>query len=192
MSAPIIIDQAIADRLGPLPERFVVVRRERCAWRGPGRDRGWRALDPERVLQVVGDLAAPGWALVRPPESDPGAQCLSAAAALLGHEVVTLPAALDEAVWSVGVARGVGGSTDETLGRVLDVVCCGPNAAPKSPRQAWGPTGLLVPALRPATLARWAYCAWRSCTWCAAGGLPGHACRRCGAPIDELHSEVAA
>jgi hypothetical protein len=192
MSAPIVIDQTIADRLGPLPERFTVVRRRRLRWPLRGRSCAWRPLDPECVLEVLAGLAEPGWALVRPIENDCGARCLAAGAALLGHDVIRLPAAFDEAVWCVGVALRISESSDETLERVMDVVCCGPGAVPQSPRQPWGPTGLAVPALRPTTLARWAYCAWRPCGWCDGGGLAGHTCRRCGVLIDLVAAEVVA
>jgi hypothetical protein len=186
-----VVDQSIAQRLGPTPDGVYVVPRDAVRW-WRGRSAGrWRPLNPDRVLDVLCDLPRPGVVLTRPATVDPGAAFLATAATLVGHDVIMLPAVLDEAIWSVGVTLAIGVSDAATLARVLDVVCCGPGSAPSLPRQIWGPTGLSVPALRPATLARWAYCAWRPCSWCDAGGLPGHRCRRCGAPVHDIPVEVA-
>ena len=192
MSAVTVFDQTIAQQLGSTRDGVYVVPRDEVQWWRIRRAGRWRPLNPDRVLDVLCDVPRPGVVLTRPAAVDPGAACLATVATLVGHDVITLPAALDEAIWSVGVCLALGLSDAVTLGRVLDVVCCGPGSAPSLPRQIWGPTGLSVPALRPATLARWAYCAWRPCSWCDAGGLPGQRCRRCGAPVHDMPVEVAA
>ncbi len=187
-----MIDATIARHLGRMPKGVFVVPRDTLRWWRVRRAGQWRPLDPERVIDLLCDLPRPGLVLARPASADPGAACLATTAAVAGHDVIALPAALDEAVWSVGVTLGLVACAGETLGRVLDVICCGPASAPTLPHQEWGPTGLSVPALRPVTLARWAYCAWHPCSWCDAGGLPGHRCRRCGAPVYQMPAQVAA
>lgn len=187
-----VIDHTLASHLGPPPDGvFVVPRKAASRWRVRRVER-WRPLDPDAVLDVLCALPRPGFVLVRPVAADPGAACLATTAAVVGHEVITLPGELDEAVWSVGIAFGLMSCDAERVGRVLDVVCCGPGTALELPRRSWGPTGISVPALRPTTLARWAYCAWSPCSWCEAGGLVGHRCRRCGVIVQEPASEVAA
>lgn len=187
-----VVDQAIARHLGSVPDFVVVVPRDVVRWWRVRRAGRWHPLDRDRVLDLLCGLPRPGLVLARPASADPGAACLATIAAVVGHEVITLPTAMDEALWSVGVTFSLAGCAGDTLGRVLDVICCGPASAPALPHQRWGPTGLSVPALRPATLARWAYCAWRPCIWCDAGGLPGHRCRRCGVPVTEPALEFAA
>lgn len=192
MSGLTIIDQTIAVQLDHVPDGVYIVPRDTFGWwrwRQAGR---WRPIDPDRVLDLLWALPRPGVVLARPPAADRGVACLASAATLAGHDVIALPEAIDEAVWSVAVAISLGVSDVSTLGRVLDVVCCGPGGARSVPQRPWGATGLSVPALRPATLARWAYRAWRPCRWCHGGGLPGYRCRRCGAPVDDLPTEVAA
>ncbi len=191
MSVVVVVDAAVAGTLD-LPPCVHVVPREAPRWGRDRRARSLRPLYPDRVLELLCELPRPALVLARPDASDPDAACLAALARLAGHQVVRLPARLDEAVWSVGAGFAVEDLSDRDRNRVLDVVCCGPDAAPAMPRQAWGPGGLTVPAVRPATLARWACCAWRPCGWCDAGGLSGHRCRRCGYPIAEVAWEAAA
>ena len=61
--------------------------------------------------------APTGCGLDPPAAVDPGAAFLATAATLVGHDVITLPAALDEAIWSVGVTLALGVSDAATLGR---------------------------------------------------------------------------
>jgi hypothetical protein len=192
MTTLTVLEQAFASHLDATPVGVRVVPRDETPWWRGRRAGRWRPLDPERVFETLCTLPRTGLVLVRPAAADPGAMLLAAAGAVLGLDVITLPGDLDEAIWCVGVALALGIDEPETFGRVLDVVCCGPVGAPAFPRQLWGPAGISVPALRPATLARWASCAWRPCSWCQAGGLPGHRCRRCGAPVVETAAEVAA
>lgn len=177
-----IVDHAVAERLGvPPPGLIVVPRRPAPFWRR--RSGRWSALDPDCVATLLADSPASAAILARSGMADPGAVCLPQLGRLFGHEVLWLPDGLDEAAWSVGITCGLGDLGADRIARIVDVVCCGPGIAPSFPRREWG-GGIAVPALRPATLARWAECAWRACRWCVGGGLPGRACVRCGVAVE--------
>ncbi len=189
MTATLVVERGIIDRLGGEPSGAWIVPRRRSRWWRRRRE-GWAPLDPESVLDALADIRRPAVVLVRSAVADPGAGCLIDVAHLLGLEVRTLPDGFDEAAWSAGIASCLDGVVPgASANRALDVLCCGPAVAPASPRRRWGVAGISVPAVRPATLARWASCAWRPCRWCTAGGLPGDRCRRCGNPIDEASPE---
>lgn len=192
MSVSIVVDESIACRLRDAGPWLCVVPRARVrGWRHRG-DELWRPLDRRRVIDTLIDVPACGRVLVRPAQSDPGGSILAAAARLAGHEVVWLPDALDEAVWSVGMALSLVGSDVATIDRVLDVVCCGPEVLEALPQRAWGGAGRGVPAVRPATLVRLARCAWRPCSWCDAGGLADGRCARCGSELADTPLAAAA
>jgi hypothetical protein len=181
MTPGLAAEEGIASLLTHRPPGMRVVPRERTSpWRGRRR---WAALRADDVLRVLDELPQPGVVLARPASADPGAACLAAIAGLLGHHVVVLPDAADESAWVAGVAAELDAGDDESFVRAVQVLCCGPAIAASFPRRRWGPTGIPVPALRPATLARWACCSWRPCCSCDGGGLPGLPCRCCGAPV---------
>ena len=188
MSTTLVVERGIAERLGGEPPGVRIVPRRQSRWWRRRRE-PWAPLDPEVVLDALAELRRPAVVLARSAVADPGAGCLIDVANLLGLEVRRLPDRREEAAWSAGIASALGEPMAADGSRALDVLCCGPAVLPASPRHGWGPTGLLVPALRPATLVRWSSCAWRACRWCAAGGLPGDRCRRCGNPIDAGFSE---
>ena len=188
MTPTLVVEHGIAECVGGAPFGVRVVPRRRSSWwrrrRSP-----WEPLDPEAVLDVLIEIRRPAVVFTRRAAADPGARCLGDIAHLLGLDVRTLPDNRDEAAWCVGIAGSLGEALTARDIRALDVLCCGSAVAPGSPRGQWGPAGISVPALRPSTVVRWASCAWRACRWCAAGGLPGDRCRRCGNPIDALVPE---
>lgn len=184
MTTTLVVERGIVERLGGAPSGVWIVPRSPSRWWRRRRE-PWAPLDPETVLETLAAIRRPAVVLARSAMADPGAGCLIDVAHLLGLEVRRLPDSLDAAAWSAGIASCLDQPLAADGNRALDVLCCGPAAAPASPRERWGPAGISVPALRPATLARWAACAWRACRWCAAGGLPGDRCRRCGHPVHE-------
>ena len=149
-------------------------------------------LDPDAVLEAV--LGAPAaLVLARPSEADPGASCLAPLARALGRAVLTLPARLDAAAWTVaqGAAWIVEGAP--RLERALAVACALPGLPPGAaalPCRSWGDGDLVVPGVRPRALARWAARAWRACPWCPGGGLAAAACARCAAPLSASPSRA--
>jgi hypothetical protein len=191
MTLTIVVEHGIIAHLGGVPSGMRIVARRRSRWWRRHRT-PWASLDPEAVLDTLAEIHRPAVVLARRAVADPGARCLIDVARLLGLEVRTLPDSCEEAAWIAGIAGSLGEAPPAGGGRALDVLCCGPAIVPTSPRQRWGPTGISVPALRPGTIARWASCAWRACRWCAAGGLPGDRCRRCGNPIDAVACEDRA
>ena len=192
VSVCVVVDASIASRLRTTPPALCTVPRSRVRRWVPRGGEVWRPLDRCRVIDALIDVPAGGRVLVRPAQTDPGGSFLAVAARLAGHEVVWLPGPLDEAVWSVGMALSVLGRDVATIDRTLDVVCCGPASLAALPQRAWGGVGFAVPAVRPATLARLAFCAWRPCSWCDAGGLPGGYCARCGSELAETPLAAAA
>jgi hypothetical protein len=183
VSVSIVVDESIACRLASAPLSLRTVPRARVRLRVRHGGAIWRPLDRGRVIDILVDIPAAGRVLVRPGRVDPGGAFLAVAARLVGHEVVWLPEAMDEAVWSVGVALSFAGRDLATTDRALDVVCGGPASLAALPRRDWGGAGTVVPTLRPATIARLAYCAWVPCGWCDAGGLAGRRCARCGSDL---------
>jgi hypothetical protein len=142
----------------------------------------WADLDAEATLETL--VAAPRDAIVlaRPVDADPGAACLAPLARLVGLDVLALPAAADLAAWTVAVAATWAATGEPNLVRALAVAAALGESEAALPRRPWGASGVAVPAVRPAVLARWAARAWRPCRWCRrGGGLLGVVCGRCGA-----------
>jgi hypothetical protein len=183
MRRQLVIEGGIASALAEPPPALRVLPRQRSrAWRC--RRTPWVPLRPDDVLEALDEIPRPAVVLARSAGVDPGAACLAPIGRLLGHDTLVLPDAPDEAAWVAGVACEIDVEDDASYVRILHVVCCGPSIAASFPRRRWGPTGISVPALRPATLARWASCSWQACRWCVGGGLPGSPCRCCGAEVD--------
>ena len=184
----LVVEQSLVEDLeAATAAPLAVLSRGRAGRRSGGRRRGaWRPLSQEAALEALLEDPDGAVVLARPPDADPGAACLPAAAAVLGIPIVRLPAALDAAAWIVGVASEWSRRAEPDLARRLEALVGAAEAAGASslPRRAWGVRGTAVPALRPAALARWAGCAWTACGWCrTGGGLAGRPCGRCGAPV---------
>lgn len=150
--------------------------------RRPRRRARWADLDPEATLEALGAASPTAIVLARPADADPGAACLAPLARLVGLDVLTLPAAADVAGWTLAVAATWAATGEPNLVRALAVAAALGESEAALPRRPWGASGVAVPAVRPAVLARWAARAWRPCRWCrGGGGLLGVVCGRCGA-----------
>ncbi|MDX6554110.1 MAG: hypothetical protein QOD86_305 [Miltoncostaeaceae bacterium] len=179
----LVVDPSVARRLGPVAGPVIVVPRGRGRRRGEG---GWRPLRHDEVLDALVDAPSGAIVLARPPCADPGGAALAAVAGLLELPVVRLPEGIDAAAWILGVAAAWAVADEPDVLRRLQALVgtAGDAPPPTLPRRAWGAGGAEVPGLRPGTLARWTRRAWCPCGWCdGGGGLAGHACARCGAPI---------
>jgi hypothetical protein len=177
----LVVEEGLLRRLGHAGAAVDVVRRTRAR----GRRGRWLPLDCEETLAVVLGAGPGALVLARPPAADPGAACLARLAAAAGVPVLRLPEHPDAAAWTVGVAaRWAEQGPASRLARLIAVlVAATARGAARAglPLRPWGAEGVLVPALRPATLARWAAGAWRACAWCReGGGLAGAACACCG------------
>lgn len=170
----LVVEAGLLSRLTDAPSPALV-----AVARARGR-RGWRPIDGDDVVAALRSAGAGAVVATRSAEADPGAALLRRLAAAAGHEVVTLPDDADAAAWAVAVAAA---GRDGPVARRLQALA-GLAIAPSRaiPRRDRGTAGLL-PALRPAVLARWAECAWRPCPRCGGGGLPGAPCGRCAAPL---------
>ena len=155
------------------PGRLVVVPRRR------GRRRRWRSLNADRVVEVLSASGPAALVLTRDADVDPGARVLAELARIMGHEVLVLPAAEEEAAWAIAVAAHGDFQGDDLLRR-MEALLGEMREGGLLPRRDLG-GGVTVPSLRPAALARWAGCAWRACELCAGGGPAGGRCARCGA-----------
>lgn len=171
----IIVEQAVVEPLGGLPANLVIVPRRRLPWYRRGWK--WAPLDPETVLDTLAAVPRPAVVLARGPAADPGARCLLDLAALLGLELRRLPDCVDTAAMSVRIASHADESGSTAGGRALDVLCC-------ARALSMCRSGRSERPLRSGVLRRWASCAWRPCSWCAAGGLAGDRCARCGSPVE--------
>lgn len=175
-TATIVVDRAVAARLGDgLPGGLLA---------SPGRPRRLRARRGDghcdALIGLMCDLPAPRMVLAWPP-GDPD---LARVGRALGADVLTLPADAAAAEWVAHVAGALAQVAAPALLRVMEVLAAGPGVAGELPTRAWGRDARLqVPALRPATLARWASRTWAPCHWCPRGGAPGHRCRRCASAI---------
>jgi hypothetical protein len=161
---------------GARGERLVVVPRARR------RARGWRGLDIDRVVEALETGGPAALVLARDPSADPGAGVLGELARIMGHEVVRLPEAADEAAWAIGVAAH-GDFQGDGLLRRLEALVGEMREGGPLPRRALGSGPSQVPSLRPAVLAKWAGCSWRACGRCAGGGPAAGRCARCRAPL---------
>jgi hypothetical protein len=179
----LVIGQATAERIGQSPRAAVTVAGPRSRRFHPVRGRR-----PDGHLDAyVESLARSGSSAVVLAGDDEGE--LRRAARALGRDVLRLPAEHTSAAWVVSVGAALARAERAPLLRVLQVLCNGPAAAP-GPHRQWNDGA--VPALRPATLARWATRSWAQCGWCRGGGLPGSACCVCGSLICGGGVEVIA
>ncbi len=177
----VVVEERVAARIASPPPAVRIVARGRSWWRA-GESR-WAPLRPDAVLDALHAVPRPALVLARPATADPGAACLAPLAALLRHEVVTLPGGEQEAAWAAAIAGSLAGGGRAGVLPAVQVVCRGPQVAPGLPRCGRGAAGLSYPVVRPATLGRWARCAWRPCRWCHGGGAPAGPCPTCGAPL---------
>jgi hypothetical protein len=177
MSPAVVAEEGLAAAVGgPSLDGVVVVPRPRRP-----RRRGWADLDPDAVVEALERAGPDAVVLARAAADDPGARALPALAAIMGREVVRLPADADAAAWVVAMAGTLGPGGVEPA-RSLQVLVSAA-AAPALPRRPVGAGDARMPALRPGVLARWAACVWRPCGRCGGGGLPGAPCGRCGAGL---------
>jgi hypothetical protein len=174
----LVVEEGVLRRLGRAGPAVDVVRRRRA-----GRRAGcWHPVDDEVALAAILSAGPEALVLARPRAADPGAGCLAPLARAVGTRVLRLPGHRDAAAWAVGVADAW--AADRPPRVVVRSIAVLVGAAARGARaglpvRPWGPEGVLVPALRPATLARWAAGAWRACAWCMGGGLAGAPCPRC-------------
>lgn len=177
----LIVEQGVIAPLGGSPGNLVVVPRRRSPWYR--RRSRWAPLDPETVLDTLAAVPRPAVVLARGPVADRGASALLDLATLLGFELRRLPDCAEAAAWSIGVVIRAGESGSTAGGRAIDVMCSAPTRAMRG-------SGLVEPPLRADALWRWASCAWRPCPWCAAGGIAGDRCARCGSLVERDAREV--
>lgn len=174
MSVVVVVEESIARLVaGRDALRLTVVPRRRR------RGRGWMGLDADRVVAALDNGQGELLVLARDADADPGARALRELARVMGRDLVPLPAAPEEAAWTVAVAVHDAFQGDGLVRR-LEALVGEMAAGGPLPRRILSP-GTRVPALRPAALARWAGCAWRACPVCAGGGPAGGRCARCGA-----------
>ena len=154
----IVAEEGLASLVGGgAPGRLVVVPRRR------GRGRRWRSLDADRVVEALSAGGPGALVLTRDADADPGARVLSELARIMGHEVLVLPAAEEEAAWAIAIAAHGDFQGDDLLRR-MEALVGGMREGGPLPRRDLG-GGVTVPALRPAALARWAGCAWRAVSY---------------------------
>ncbi len=188
MATTVVVDEHLAGILGTRAVaglRAVPRGRRRLGVRGPG------AIDRAAAVEALAAVDGPVVVLARTARADPQAAALPEVVRAMGAAVITLPDDEDAAAWSIGMAAALAGAEHDAVVRALEVLCCGPDVVTDAPTRPWGRREIPVPALRPVTLARWATCAWTPCTWCARGGAPGWACRRCGGAVDPRADEGA-
>lgn len=176
----LVIGHETAERIGQSPREALTVVRSRPRGHAMRGRRLHGSMDA-----YVEPLARSGASAVVLAGEDDGE--LRRAARALGRDVLRLPPDRTSAAWVVSVGAALVRADRPALVRVLQVLCNGPAAAP-GPHRAWNDG--VVPALRPATLARWATRSWSQCGWCRGGGLPGSLCCVCGSLICDGVVEV--
>lgn len=125
---------------------------------------------------------AGGGAIVLAPEPVAGgpAGTLIDLARAMDVEVVRVPRDPGLGAWVVSLIEWLCREKyPDVLRRAQTLAGVGAAGLPSSP---WGAPAVLVPALRPQLLARWAWHAWRACDHCSGGAHAGAACARCGMP----------
>ncbi len=170
----IVLDHLVAAAAGLVDDDRVY------AVAAPGR-RAAR-VDPEAIIDVL-HAAGPGaLVLALPPWVHPPVAPLAAVAAVLGRDLLWLPADLPAAVWAAGLICAWARTTPpDSLRRRAQVAVGLAGMAPAHlPMRPWGPDGVEVPAMGTGALARWCDCAWRPCRWCHDDGALGAPCPACG------------
>lgn len=184
MSQAIVVDAALADRLSSAGrEALLVVPRGRAPGR-PWRRSSWRAVDADVAFAILREAPPTALVLARRRDVDPGAAVLRPLARLVGLTVLVLPEPVDAAIWAASLACVWASSGQDRLEEAVSVAAGLTRPAGPLPRAPWGAAGLLLPALRPRVIGRWATLAWRACDACRdGGGLSGASCAACGAPV---------
>ena len=139
-----------------------------------------RAPSPDDVVEVLVE-AGPG-AIALAPEPAPGASvgAVLAVARAMGVECVRVPRDPCVGPWVAALSGGLcGRGYGDALRRVQTLAGVVHARLPTAP---WASPPVLVPALRPQLLARWAWHAWRPCAHCVGGGHGAASCARCGTP----------
>jgi hypothetical protein len=175
----VVVERSIASALDPGDPAVLVLPRRRS----PGARRRWRALDADEVVAALETIELGGLGLCRPPHADPGAASLVRVLDALGIPRVVLPADRERATWAVGTVGRLVSDGVLAVRRLAEAVASLAATDGAVPSRSWGSTALVVPAIRPPTLGRWALGAWSGCPRCARGGVVGGPCGGCGAPL---------
>lgn len=135
---------------------------------------------PDRAAEALADAGSGAIVLApEPPEGEPVGPLIELARAM-GVEAVRVPSDPGLGAWVVSLVEWLcREGYPDVLRRAQTLAGVRAANLPSSP---WGAPAVLVPALRPQLLARWAWHAWTACRHCSGGAHSGAACARCGMP----------